>query len=168
MTLPGHFDFYTAVLFFHILSASVAFGATFAYPLIDAVVRRMDVRALPTWDEVRYQLTMRLITPAALLLLATGIYMAVDRWKDAGSAWYTIAGVLLIGLIGLGHGVFAPTARKLRDLARRDLEVSAGASGPGRLSAEYEALARRETVYGIVSWLLVLVALFLMVVKPGA
>src|ERR1051326_1006467 len=113
MSAPGHFDFYAAVLFFHVLSAIVAFGATFAYPLIDAVVRRMDVRALPAWDEVRYQLTMRLITPAALLLLATGIYMAVDRWKDAGSAWYTIAGIIVIALIGMGHGVFAPTARKM-------------------------------------------------------
>jgi hypothetical protein len=168
MTLPGHFDFYTAVLFFHILSAIVAFGTTFAYPLIDAVVRRMDVRALPAWDEVRYQLSMRLITPAALLLLATGIYMAVDRWKDAGKAWYTVAGVILLVLIGMGHGVFAPTARKMRDLAQRDLDASAAGSGAGRLSTEYEALARRETVFGIASWLLVLVALFLMVVKPGA
>lgn len=168
MNAPGHFDFYAAVLFFHVLSAIVAFGATFAYPLIEAVTRRVDVRALPTWDEARYQVGMRVITPAALLLLATGIYMAVDRWKDAGKAWYSIAGVILIVLIGLGHGVFAPTSRKMRDIGRRDVEAGATGTGPGQLSAEYEALARREMVFGIAASLLILVALFLMVVKPGA
>jgi uncharacterized membrane protein len=160
---PGHFDFYTAVLFFHILSAIVAFGATFAYPLIETVTRRVDVRAVPTWDEVRYQIGMRIITPAALVLLATGIYMAVDRWKDTGSAWFTISGIIVIVLLGLGHGVLAPTARKMRDQALADLE-----GGSGQLGPAYEALARREQLFGILTTLLVLVALFLMVAKPGA
>jgi uncharacterized membrane protein len=69
----------------------------------------------------------------------------------------------VIALLGLGHGVLNPTAGKMRDRARADL-----ADGSGRLSAEYEALARREMVFGIASSVLVLVALFLMVVKPGA
>jgi uncharacterized membrane protein len=163
MSAPGHLDFYTAVLFFHILSAIVAFGATFAYPLIEAVTRRVDVRALPTWDEVRYQLGMRLITPAAIVLLGTGIYLAADRWKDAGSGWFTAAGIIVVALLGLGHGVLAPTARKMRDQGRADL-----ADGRDTLSDTYEALAKRETIFGLLATLLVLVALFLMVVKPGA
>jgi uncharacterized membrane protein len=163
MNAPGHFDFYTAILFFHVLSAIVAFGATFAYPLIEAVTRRVDVRALPTWDEVRYQIGMRLITPAAIVLLGTGIYLAVDRWKDAGSGWFTAAGIIVIVLLGLGHGVLAPTARKMRDQGRADL-----ADGRDQLSEAYEALAKREMIFGLLSTVLVLVALFLMVAKPGA
>jgi uncharacterized membrane protein len=166
MNAPGHFDFYTAILFFHILSAIVAFGATFAYPLIDAVTRRVDVRALPTWDEVRRQIGLRIITPAAIVLLGTGIYLAADRWKDAGSGWFTAAGIIVIALLGLGHGVLNPTARKMRDQGRADIE--AGTMRNGRLSEAYEALARREMIFGLLATLLVVVALFLMVVKPGA
>jgi uncharacterized membrane protein len=166
MNAPDTLDFYAIVLFLHILSAIVAFGATFAYPLIDAVVRRVDVRAVPTWNEARYQIGMRIITPGAIVLLGTGIYMVLDRWKDAGSGWFTAAGIIVVVLLGLGHGVLAPNARRMRDQALRDLDGGAGESG--RLSADYEALARKEQLVGITASLLVVAALFLMVVKPGA
>jgi hypothetical protein len=166
MTLPGHLDFYTLIVFVHIAAAIIAFGATFAYPMIDAVIHRVDLRALPVWSEARVQIGLKLITPGAIVLLVSGIYIAADRWKDAGSAWFTAAGVIVVVLLGLGHGVLAPTARKMRDQATADL--AGGAAERGTMSPEYEALARRETLFGISASLLVLVALLLMVWKPGA
>jgi hypothetical protein len=166
MSAPDHFDFYTFVLFVHIASAVIAFGATFAFPIVDLTIRRVDLRALPVWNEAQNQIGMKLITPFATLLLITGIYMAVDRWDDFGGFWFSAAGVIVIVLLGLGHGFFAPTARKMRAQAETDL--AAGAAERGTMSGEYEALAARTRAVGIFSTLLVLVALLLMVWKPGA
>ncbi|HEX5146325.1 MAG TPA: DUF2269 family protein [Conexibacter sp.] len=166
MNAPGHFDFYTLVLFLHIASAVIAFGATFAFPIIDVTIRRVDLRALPVWNEAQNQIGFKLITPAATLVLISGIYMAIDRWSDFGGLWFTLAGVIVIVLLGLGHGFFAPTARKMRDQASADL--AAGAAERGTMSAEYEALAARMRAVGIFSSLLVILALLLMVWKPGA
>lgn len=166
MTLPGHLDVYTVVLFLHVASAIVAFGATFAFPIVDMTIRRVDVRSLPVWHEAQNQIGYKLITPGATLLLITGIYMAADRWKDTGSFWFAAAGAIVIVLLGLGHGFFAPAARRMRDQATQDL--AAGAAETGRTSAAYEALAARTRAVGILSSLLVLVAVLLMVWKPGA
>lgn len=166
MSAPDHFDFYTFVLFLHIASAVIAFGATFAFPIIDATIRRVDLRALPVWSEAQNQIGTKLITPGAILVLISGIYMATDRWSDFGGVWFSLAGVIVIVLLGLGHGFFAPTARKMRDQARADL--AGGAAERGTMSAEYEALAGRMRAVGILSSLLVLLALLLMVWKPGA
>ncbi len=166
MNAPDHFDFYTVVLFLHIASAVIAFGATFAFPIIDVTIRRVDLRALPVWNEAQNQIGYKLITPGAIVVLITGIYMATDRWSDFGGLWFSLAGVIVIVLLGLGHGFFAPTARKMRDQAKTDL--ADGAAERGQMSAAYEALARRTAAVGIFASLLVLLALLLMVWKPGA
>lgn len=166
MSAPDHFDFYTLVLFLHIASAVIAFGATFAFPIIDLTIRRGDLSALPIWHDAQEQIGTKLITPFATLILLSGIYMAVDRWDDFGGAWFSAAGVIVIVLLGLGHGFFAPNGRKMRDQAKADL--AAGAAESGQMSAAYEALAGRARLVGIFSALLVLLALLLMVWKPGA
>ena len=53
----------------------------------------------------------------------------------------------------------------MRDQARADL--AAGAAERGQMSAAYEALAARMRAVGILASLLVLLALLLMVWKPG-
>ena len=166
MSAPDHFDFYTLVLFLHVAAAVIAFGATFAFPIIDVTIRRVDLRALPVWNEAQNQIGMKLITPFATLILISGIYMALDRWDDFGGFWFSAAGVIVIVLLGLGHGFFAPNARKMRTQAEADL--ADGAAERGQMSAAYEALAARTRAVGIFASLLVLLALLLMVWKPGA
>jgi uncharacterized membrane protein len=166
MSAPGHVDFYAIVLFLHIVAALAAFGVTFAYPIIDAAVRRIDLRSVPTYHEVQIQIGRRLVTPAAVVVLAAGLYLALDRWKDAGSGWFTGAGIIIIVILGIEHAVLIPNARQLRDRAALDLQDSAG--GTLALSADYERLARQRMIFGGVDQLLVVIAVFLMVVKPGA
>src|SRR5205085_1940373 len=132
MSAPDHFDFYTFVLFVHIAAAVIAFGATFAFPIIDLTIRRVDLRALPVWNDAQNQIGMKLITPGAILVLLSGIYMASDRWDKFGGLWFSLAGAIVIVLLGLGHGFFAPTARKMRDQARADL--AGGAAERGAMS----------------------------------
>jgi hypothetical protein len=166
MNAPDHFDVYTLVLFLHITAAVIAFGAAFVYPVIDAAVRRADLRALPVWHEAQNQIGFKLMTPGAIVVLLTGIYMAIDRWDDFGGAWFSAAGVIVIVILGLAHGFFTPQARKMGELAKADL--AAGAAERGHMSDAYEAIAGRVRLVGIFTSLLVLVALLLMVWKPGA
>lgn len=167
MNAPGHFDFYTLVLFLHIASAVVAFGASFAFPVIETTLRRVDLGALPGWHDAQNSVGRMLMTPGAVVLLASGIYMvSTDRWSGVGGFWFSAAGVIVVVLLGLGHGFFAPNARKRRDQARADLD--AGAAERGQMSAAYEELSKRVMPLGMLSGALVLVALLLMVWKPGA
>jgi hypothetical protein len=164
--VPGHLDFYAVVLFLHVTSAVIAFGAWFAFPIVDLTIRRVDLRSLPTWNEAQNQIAFKLMTPFATLLLITGIYMvSTDRWDGAGEAWFKASALIIVVLLGLSHGLLAPTARKLRDRAREDL--AAGAAERGRMSDEYARLATRQRVVSALSMLLVLTALLLMVWKPG-
>ena len=72
-------------------------------------------------------------------------------------------------MLGLSGAFFAPTERRLAELAARDLSRS---PNPGQesdaLSEEYAALLRRWNLVGAVAGALVLVAIFFMVAKPGA
>lgn len=167
MNAPGHVDFYAIVLFIHIVAALAAFGVTFAYPLIDTVVRRLDGRSLPTYHELQIQLGRRLITPSAVVVLIAGLYLALDRWKDFSGGWWSGALVILVVLVGIEHALMIPNARQLRDRAALDVQGGTG-GGTVALSTEYEQLARRRRLLGGIMQLLVVVAVFLMVVKPGA
>lgn len=167
MNAPGHLDFYAIVLFLHIVAAIAAFGLTFASPLIDAVIRRLDPRSLPVYHELQIQLDRRLVTPAAIVVLIAGIYLAADRWSNAGSGWYSAAGVIIVTILTIDHAELIPNARRLRDRAALDVKDAAGRETVA-LSGDYEQLARRRTLFAAINSALVVVAVFLMVVKPGA
>ena len=124
MNAPGHFDFYTFVLFLHIASAVVAFGATFAYPLIEMTLQRVDLRALPAWHEAQNQVGHKLITPGAILILITGVYLVTtDRWDGFGGFWFGAAGAIV-------DRAARPRPRLLR--AQRAQAARPGARGPRR------------------------------------
>jgi uncharacterized membrane protein len=162
---PDKLSFYNVVLFLHISAAVVAFGGTFTYGLVEAIVSRPDQRRhLPFWHLVQRQIGLKIITPAASLILATGIYMAAVGNFDFGDTFVGIGIVIIVVLLGLGHAFFIPTELRAAEAAERDIE----AAGDGEivLGAEYNVLAKRLTAVGIASNLLVLVAIFVMVVKP--
>jgi len=164
MSAPGHLDFYAIVLFVHVTAAIAAFGVTFAYPLIDAVIRRRDPRSLPLMHELQIQIGRRVVTPAATVVLIAGIYLAVDRWSDLPGGWWHGAFAALIVILGIEHAVMIPLARRMRDRAALDAR---GGGDAVALSDEYEQMARQRLLFGGLVQLLVVVAVFLMVVKPG-
>lgn len=165
MSAPGQVDFYAIVLFVHVVSAIVAFGVTFAYPVVDKVVLSRDPRALPLWHEAQIQVSRRVVTPAAALVLIAGVYMAADRWSDLSGGWWSGAFAILVVIVGIDHAVLIPLAKRMRD--RAALDAQGGSGGTVTLSAEYEQLARQRAIFGGAVSLLVVVAVFLMVVKPG-
>jgi uncharacterized membrane protein len=142
--------FYDIVLWIHVLSAVVAFGGVFAYPVLLSRLGRSD--ALGAFHGGQVVVWSRVVTPAMVLLLLAGIYLATDAdaWSEP---WVSGSLVLLFILFGL---VGAVTSQE-----RRAAEVAVG-GGPG-----YDAVvARLRQMVGIAA-LVVVCALFLMVVKPG-
>jgi hypothetical protein len=157
--------FQEIVLAIHIAAAVVAFGVTFAYPLVFAVGARMDPRAMPWFHRVQTIIGQRLISPGLLVVLIAGIYLASKEhmWHAFYVQW-GLAAAIVIG--ALGGVFFSPNERKLAELAERDL--AAAGSGPVTWSAEYQALLNRVRIVGAGVSLLVLVTVYLMTVHSGA
>jgi uncharacterized membrane protein len=154
-------DVYNVVLFVHILAVVVGFGVIFTYPLLDAYARRTHVVDLVALHRFQVFLTSRVIQPALLVILAAGIYLATDRWS-LGDPWISATFAIVIVIGGLAGAVTGPTEKKLLALAQRELRE-------GQAPSEaYEREAIKLARFGGLASLLIVVALFLMVTKPGA
>jgi uncharacterized membrane protein len=153
--------FYDVVLAVHIVAVVAAFGVTFAWPVLLAQAQRTDVRDLAALHRFQAILSGRLVTPAMVVVLVAGVYLASDRWS-LGDGWISATFAILIVLFGLVGAVLTPGERRLAELADRD------AAAGGTRSAEYEAASRRYALSGGLASALVIVAIVLMVTKPGA
>jgi hypothetical protein len=154
---------YEVVMAVHIMAVVVAFGVTFAYPIMYAVGARQEPRSLPLLHRIEYTTERFLINPSLLVVLAAGIFLASDghHWGQFFVAW----GVAVVIVIGAGVGaVLIPTAKRAEEVARRDL--GSGDGGVATMSAEYGRLTRRANATGSLLSVLVLVTILFMVVKP--
>jgi hypothetical protein len=156
--------FVEIVLALHIMATVIAFGVTFAYPIINAAVERADPRALPSLYRAQHIVGTRLIGPALGIVVLAGIYLASKEheWGTFYVQWGLGASIVLGALGGL---FFTPIERRLSELASRD--VAAAADGTVTLSAEYRAAARRLAQVGAASSVLVLVTIYFMATHTG-
>ena len=157
--------FYDVVLSVHIMAIVAAFGVTFAYPILGVYVTREHPRFLPVLHSAQERLGRFLITPAAILALLAGFYLASDR-DYMGKVWVVVPLVILIALLGLGGAFFSPNEKRASELAARDI-AAAGPDGPVTLSPDYQAVSSRLARVGVLASVLVLVAIFFMAAKPG-
>jgi hypothetical protein len=144
--MPLAVQFYDVVVAIHVMAVVAAFGLWFAYPLL---VPRGDAAA----HRAQARVARVVVTPAGTLALLAGIYLASDRsyWDKS---WVGIPLIILIVLMGITGGYFIPRQLRLAELA------DAGAG------ADYDALASQVARVAMAAAALVLVAVFLMVVKP--
>ncbi|HEU4657280.1 MAG TPA: DUF2269 family protein [Capillimicrobium sp.] len=153
---------YELSLFVHITAVVVGFGATFAEAIAAPVALKMDPRHLPYVHRLQIAINRYLASPALIVIVLTGIYQAVDGNWEFGDVWISATFAIVIVLGGLLGGYFIPTDQKLGAMVERDL------AGSGSPSEEYQRLARTEGYVGTLTGVLIVVAIFLMVVKPGA
>ena len=141
---------YDLVLTVHILAVVIGFGGALAYPLWFRMVRDGTPPQRAFFHAAQARLGKFLITPAILLVFATGAYLASDG-ADWGRGWVMIPAVLLAIILLLGGIVLGPTEERLsREAMRMDPD-------------DYRVAFRRIE---LVTWLLVVlvvVATFLMV-----
>ena len=145
----------TAIKFVHILAAIIAFGfnATYAIWIVraqrDSAHLDFALRGVKFLDDY-------IANPAYVLLLLTGLGMVYIARFQLTTFWILGGLILWVVAMVLGYGVYTPTlSNQIKVLA-----------ASGAQSAEYQRLANRGTVVGIVLGVLVAVILVLMVFKP--
>jgi hypothetical protein len=157
--------FYEFSLFLHITAVVVGFGATFAESIMFPVALKLSPRHLPYVHRLQLAINQWFASPALVVVLATGFYQVADGDWDLGDFWIsgTIAIVIVIG--GLLGAYFIPADRRLGPMVQREID-DAGV-GELTLSAEYQRQSRMEGVVGAIVGVLLVVAIFPMVTKPG-
>jgi hypothetical protein len=157
--------FYTFVLAIHIAAIVIAFGVTFAYPVMYAVGIGKEPRSMPGVHRIQDAVGTFVISPFMGLALLAGIYLAgkLHTFSDFYVQW-GIGAIVVLG--GLGGGFFAPRERKLAELAERD--VAAAGSGAVSFSQEYQDLRRQVLMVNVFGIALVLLTIFFMVAQTGA
>lgn len=151
------------VLALHIMAVVIAFGVTFAYPIMFAVGAKAQPRSLPVLHRIEYSTERWLVNPGLLVVFVAGIYLASEshQWSAFFVQW-GFAAVFVIGaLVG---AVMIPSAKKAEQAAERD--IAAAGDGEVVLGEEYQRLVRRLSRVGAGLSLVVLLTILFMVVKP--
>jgi uncharacterized membrane protein len=99
------------------------------------------------------------------LILATGFYQVSDADWDFGDFWLSGTFAIVIVLGGLIGAYFIPADRRLGPMVAG--EIAAAGDREVVLSDEYQRRARMEGIVGAIAGVLVVVAIYLMVTKPG-
>jgi len=156
---------YSLSVFVHVTAVVVGFGSTFAESLMFPVALKLSNRHLPYVHRLQLAINRWFATPALAVVLLTGIYQVIEGPWSFGEFWISATLAILIALGALIGGYFIPADRRLAPMVER--ELAAAEDGEATLSEEYQRRARREGVAGGLAGVLVVVAVFLMVVKPG-
>jgi len=154
-------ELYDLSVFVHVAAVVVGLGATFAEAIMFPVAMKAGKQHLPYVHRLQLAINQRMATPALALIIITGIYQTSDRW-EFGDFWISATFLIAIILGGLNGAYFIPSDRRLAPMVERDL-----ADG-GEPSEGYLAQAKRQGMFGALAGVLVLIAMFLMVTKPGA
>jgi hypothetical protein len=156
------FNLYSISLWLHISAVVVGLGATFALSVGFPLALKLDAKYLPFVHHLSLNINRKLASPALLVLVITGVYQAVDS-DSMDEPWVGITLLIAIILGGLQGSYFIPTDKKLAALAEKEL-----AGGATTLSEDYQRRAQREGGIGALAGFLIILAVFLMVTKPGA
>jgi hypothetical protein len=165
MLIPA-VTFYTFVLAVHIAAIVIAFGITFAYPVMYAVGIRAEPRSMPGLHRIQDAVGKRVISPFMGLALLAGIYLAskLHVWSDFYVQW----GLGVIILLGaLGGAFFAPRERRLAELAERDI-AAADATSDIVFSAEYKSQRQLLFRVNVGANVLILLTIYFMTAQTGA
>jgi hypothetical protein len=163
VALAAEIQLYDLVLFVHITAVVVAFGATFAYPFFQMGVERLSPRGVPAMLHAMHATSRYVVTPGSFVVLATGIYLTIDRW-DFRELFIIVGLAIVVVLIVVGATFFDRHEARAIALAERD--VAAAGAGDVVLSEEYLEVSRRFGRAGAVASLLIVIAVFFMAVKP--
>jgi hypothetical protein len=101
-------QFYDVVVWLHVSAVVVGFGPTFAFGLYLAFIGKNHPRSIPAVFEAQTLVVRTMTTIGALVILASGIYLAADRWEF--SDVFVIVGIVaIVVLMGLAYGFLNPT-----------------------------------------------------------
>jgi uncharacterized membrane protein len=151
------------LLFLHVLGAIVAFGPSFAFPIV-ANMGRSEPQHGNFGVRVSHAIASRLVYPIGITLPITGAALMLVRGIDPSMRqnwWLGIAIVLYA--IAYGYSFFVQ-----RRLVDRVIEITSSPPPPGATGPppELMALGRRIGQGGMAMTALLIAIILLMVVKP--
>ena len=161
-------------LFLHVLGAIIAFGPTFAMPVIGAMGGKEPMHANFA-TRVAEALAKQRVTPLAIVQGITGAGLIITSNVDLGKALWLQAGILLwVVALAYGTAVQTPAVRRVIEMTSGGPPPAGAApTGPPPAGAaptgpppELMAAIRKVQRGGMILALLVTVIVFLMVVKP--
>jgi Predicted integral membrane protein (DUF2269) len=155
--------FYDVVVWLHVTSVVVGFGATFAFGIYMALAIAKHRRSVPAVLEAQTTINRTMVTIGGVLILVTGIYLAADRWdfSDFFVAWGIVAIIVLLGLV---HGFFLPHDTRALEAARRDIEASPGEQV--EFGEEFNRASAASARMGPIAGLIIVITIYVMVAKP--
>jgi uncharacterized membrane protein len=155
-------DWRLVFLFLHVMGAIIAFGPTFAFPIVGAMGGKEPQHANFA-TRVTERIVEQRVLPLAIfqgitgvaLILVTGMSVMANRWLLLGIVLY---------LIVLGYNIFigGPTVKKVIELT--STPPPPGASGP---PPELLAAIRKVQRGGMFSGVMIVIIVILMVAKPS-
>jgi uncharacterized membrane protein len=156
---------YNISIFIHVAAVMVGFGSTFALSVTTPLALKLDPRHLPYVHQLELTLNRFFAMPALVIVLATGFYQVDKGNWDLGDAWISVTLAIVVAIGAIAGLVFLPGAKRLKAISERD--VAAAGGGRVTVSEEYNKRARLGAIFGAISGLLLVVAVFLMTTKPG-
>jgi hypothetical protein len=169
MSLPLAVTSFQVSLFLHITAVMVGFGATFAESIMFPVAMKVGVRHLPYVHRLQLAINQWLATPALVVVLATGLYQVDKLNLSLGDFWLSAAFTIVIVIGGLLGAYFIPSDRKLGPMVEAEIAAAGDRElSLADLSEEYQRRGRMQGIVGSMTGLLLVIAVYLMVVKPGA
>ena len=156
-------DLFPWLLLLHVLGAIVAFGPTFAFPIIGAMGGKEPQHANFA-TRVSSTIGNRLVEPLAIFQGITGVLLILSTGRnllDRGSWWLDIGIVLY--LVALAFSILVQNRTVGRIIAMTSAPPPPGASGP---PPELALLVRRVQLGGMFTAILLVAIVALMVLKP--
>jgi uncharacterized membrane protein len=155
---------YQLSVFVHVTAVVVGLGSTFAESILFPVAMAAGRRHLPFVHRLQLAINRWMATPALTIVLATGIYQVEDAGYEWGDLWISGTLTIVLVLFGLIGAYFIPADRRLGPMV--EAELTAGGDDV-ELSDEYMRAAKVEGAIGGLAGLLTVVAIYLMIIKPG-
>ncbi|HEX3910550.1 MAG TPA: hypothetical protein VHW67_07620 [Solirubrobacteraceae bacterium] len=160
--------FYTFALAIHIASVVIAFGITFAYPVMYAVGISSEPRSMPGLHRIQDSVGKFVISPFLGLALLAGIYLAskLHTWSDFYVQW----GITVIVVLGaLGGAFFAPRERRLAELATEDIAAADRVSPGGEIvfGEGYKRIRTQIFRVNVIANVLILLTIYFMVAQTS-
>jgi hypothetical protein len=176
-TIRRDMSWFHLFLFLHITAAIVAFGPTFAFPLIAGLGRKNPMH-MPFALKVIGTLEGRLVIPFVLTMPVSGLLMAWNvgiEWNH--NLWLVVALIVYAAAVVFAIGVQAPLVHRMIAMTSGGPAAAGAAAmapmpaGPGAVAAgpppAFMALAKRMQMGGMLLSLAFLVLMVLMIWKPG-
>jgi len=153
------------LLFIHVITAIVAFGPSFAMPIIGSLGARNPQHGAFAVD-VSEAIEKRMVIPVALTMPITGVAMIIVAGIDPTTPWLAIAIVLYVIALTYAIAVQTPTVTKfaaaLHELSTAGPPPEGAPAGP---PPHIAALSQKVARGGMLLSFLVVVIVFLMVTK---